>query len=241
MSRVWVAGEGWQRTDPPKGCATCGGPVRPQVGKGRPFKFCDEHAPARRDSARQHYDATNGRERLRDYQRSRFGSRPLIEFECADCGELARRFVRSDVCESCEKRASRARLVIGGIRHLACIGCGVPVEAATKATRIACTDCRYELTRSTNRRKYLARRRGVVAGERYRTDEIGDRDGWRCHLCRKPVDRSLRFPKLMSPTVDHLVPIADGGLDVRTNVALAHLICNVRRSRAGTVQLRALA
>jgi 5-methylcytosine-specific restriction endonuclease McrA len=39
-------------------------------------------------------------------------------------------------------------------------------------------------------------------------------------------------------TVDHLVPLADGGQHTRANVALAHNRCNWERADKGTAQLR---
>lgn len=67
--------------------------------------------------------------------------------------------------------------------------------------------------------------------------ELGGRDGWRCHLCRRRVNRVLVSPDPMSGTFDHLLPIADGGTDAPQNLALAHRICNTRRGRRGVAQL----
>lgn len=67
--------------------------------------------------------------------------------------------------------------------------------------------------------------------------ELGERDGWRCHLCRLRVDRTLTSPHPMSGTFDHLIPVADGGTDAPINLALAHRHCNTRRGRRGLAQL----
>lgn len=67
--------------------------------------------------------------------------------------------------------------------------------------------------------------------------ELGARDGWRCHLCRRRVSPRLRSPHRMSATFDHLVPVTDGGTDEPENLRLAHLTCNSSRGKRGTVQL----
>lgn len=48
-----------------------------------------------------------------------------------------------------------------------------------------------------------------------------------CAICGKPVDKKLKYPNPMSPTVDHIIPIARGGhpSDI-DNLQLAHLSCN---------------
>jgi len=60
---------------------------------------------------------------------------------------------------------------------------------------------------------------------------LAERDRDRCGICGKHVmvtDRS----------VDHILPLANGGLHSYANTQLAHLRCNVRRQNTGTAQLR---
>lgn len=68
-----------------------------------------------------------------------------------------------------------------------------------------------------------------VASEAYTLTEIARRDGYRCKLCRRKVDMQLKAPHPKSPTVDHIVPLAQGGDDTRVNVQLAHWGCNSRK------------
>ena len=52
-----------------------------------------------------------------------------------------------------------------------------------------------------------------------------------CGICGKPVDFSLKYPHPLSPTVDHIIPVAKGGhpTDI-SNLQLAHRCCNREKS-----------
>lgn len=64
--------------------------------------------------------------------------------------------------------------------------------------------------------------RGAPHAERFTLDEIYERDGHVCHLCRKEVDRR-------DATMDHVIPVTRGGPHTRANVKLAHRGCNTRK------------
>lgn len=59
--------------------------------------------------------------------------------------------------------------------------------------------------------------------------QVALRDGYQCSICDQPVDLHLRRPNLLSPSIDHVIPRAHGGLDVPGNIALAHLLCNISK------------
>ena len=52
-----------------------------------------------------------------------------------------------------------------------------------------------------------------------------------CGICGKPVDFSLKYPHPLSPTIDHIIPVAKGGhpSDI-DNLQLAHRCCNRAKS-----------
>lgn len=84
------------------------------------------------------------------------------------------------------------------------------------------------------------RRRALKKGlksEPYTLGEIAARDKHRCQLCRRPVNMTLKAPHRRSPTIDHIIPISDGGDDIRANVQLAHFGCNSSKGARGSQQL----
>jgi 5-methylcytosine-specific restriction endonuclease McrA len=60
------------------------------------------------------------------------------------------------------------------------------------------------------------------------------RDKWTCGICHEAIDRTLRWPDLMSASVDHVIPLAEGGSHTYDNVQAAHWLCNTyKRDSAG--------
>lgn len=112
-------------------------------------------------------------------------------------------------------------------------------RALTDRRRRRCDDCvaRAEKDRKQRqRRRWKNKRRGVLS-EPYTLAEIAKRDHNFCGLCRKRVAMTKVVPHPKAPTIDHVLPIAAGGEDVRANVQLAHFICNCLKSDGGTQQL----
>ncbi len=63
--------------------------------------------------------------------------------------------------------------------------------------------------------------------------QILDRDNRRCHICRKKINPRWRYPDKRSKSVDHVVPLSQGGDDTAANKRAAHLGCNMSRGAAG--------
>jgi len=89
-------------------------------------------------------------------------------------------------------------------------------------------------------RKHTMRAHGQARGKRITIQSLGHRDGWRCHLCGKPVSQR-RGNKQRDPSIDHLLPVSQGGRHSWDNVALAHRRCNTLRGADLTVQLLLIA
>lgn len=131
----------------------------------------------------------------------------------------------------------------------------LPSEASCPLNIEQCSDCCRPFVRRTQGHRCSAcvadalrvRRSDAEARRRlaYRVGDstihwrkLGQRDAWVCHLCLKavpPVAGTALAP--LGATVDHIVPIADGGEHEWHNVALAHRSCNLSRGRSGVFQL----
>ncbi len=81
------------------------------------------------------------------------------------------------------------------------------------------------------------RRRALKAGalvERYKEQDIFERDEWICQICGKPVDPTLKSPHPLSKSIDHIIPLQPRpgepkGTDEPNNVHLAHIVCNISK------------
>jgi len=103
-----------------------------------------------------------------------------------------------------------------------------------------CAFARMERNRHKGQAKREAAMRGGDRSIHWR--RLGDRDCWRCHLCEGTVPKCVGSSKKRNgATVDHLIPLCDGGSHEWDNVALAHWSCNISRGARSTergVQLR---
>jgi len=105
--------------------------------------------------------------------------------------------------------------------------------------RRKCDQCMGSVRKERKRRE-RRRRRNALRGtpsEPYTLAEIAARDRNTCGLCRKRVAMTKAVPHPKAPTIDHVVPISDGGHDVKANIQLAHFECNWRKRAGGTQQL----
>ena len=90
-------------------------------------------------------------------------------------------------------------------------------------------------------RERVHRRQAAKLGngyEKFLDIEIFERDCWVCQICGKHVDEMLKFPHRRSASLDHIVPVVDGGGHTRINVRLAHLGCNSAKGAGRGAQLR---
>jgi 5-methylcytosine-specific restriction endonuclease McrA len=92
------------------------------------------------------------------------------------------------------------------------------------------------------RRAYRARQRAAWV-EDVHAWTLFERDGWLCQLCNEPIDPTLPRTHPRGASVDHVLPLALGGLHCYANTQASHLRCNTRKAhrvhRGATVKTAA--
>lgn len=51
-----------------------------------------------------------------------------------------------------------------------------------------------------------------------------------CGICSEPIDYKVPYPDPMSAAVDHIIPLARGGVDEASNCQPCHRSCNRTKS-----------
>ena len=112
-----------------------------------------------------------------------------------------------------------------------CDCCGGAFRANKRRCRYCSRKCFLAYKNRANW-KHGARRRARMKNALVETFEysvIFERDNWTCGICEKQIEANLAWPDPMSPSVDHIIPLARGGMHERINVQAAHLGCNLRK------------
>lgn len=125
-------------------------------------------------------------------------------------------------------------------QEMRCIVCDGAVTRVADSRRAPCcsVECRtilqhgivevstYDWARDAMRR---ARRAGCENVERVEREDVLERDGRRCYIC--DVDTNLAQSPFdsASATVDHVVPLTQGGSHTLSNMRCACLGCNSRK------------
>lgn len=119
-----------------------------------------------------------------------------------------------------------------------CQWCGASMPKSMRSDAMFCSaDCNMNAHRRT--RNYR-RRAGGDAPLRPRKQplprlaDIAARDRHRCGICGGRIDLTLKHPDPMFVTLDHVVPLSQGGDPVDpANLRVAHLTCNASRRDVG--------
>jgi hypothetical protein len=117
--------------------------------------------------------------------------------------------------------------------------CGDPLPQRMRSDALFCSaECNYK---AHALQRKLRARTGEDEKPGYLRAVIADRDRWRCGICHKAVDRALNHPDPLCASLDHVIPVSEGGTNDLWNLRLTHLVCNMaRRNRGGNEQLAML-
>lgn len=174
---------------------------------------------------------------------------------CKVCGEIF--YGHADACYCSRRCRLEAKCVSYeeymiekiGDRTYTCQECGKEFIAPygdkrRKYCSLECSKKHWYKTPAGRREK--ARQRQARRASKYGNGPVDDidphivfeRDGWRCGICSEAVDPSLEFPHPRSASLDHIIPLAEGGPHTWNNVQLAHFICNSHKRDQGGGQLK---
>jgi hypothetical protein len=206
-----------------------------------------EQAQRERDRDRLRYKETAGRkEALRAaYLRWRERNPPSDPIErlkhrsCLmnwrDCPTCQKRFIaRPSHKAYCSQACCPSHLPqTAEPRHLDCPQCGCAFNTIHPSKKFCSTKCAKAYMRKARKHKLRAAR---SSDEWISIRIVGNRDGWRCHICKRKVARK-------DASLDHLNPLSDkqNGTHSLLNVAIAHHRCNTLRRDKGPAQLRLIA
>ena len=181
-----------------------------------------------------------------EFERSMVTIRQGSKTQCRNCSRIKRieaaetvkknRVAKDALKMEREKQKESERLtdLFLRTRLVECKECG-SVFSTTKSNVVFCSaDCGRRFANRKRKDRRLSKEkcinRGITAMSLYR------RDNGVCWICGgqcDPNDKQSRNGTIicgnMYPSVDHIIPVCDGGEDSWENVRLAHRICNTKR------------
>ena len=114
-----------------------------------------------------------------------------------------------------------------------CATCGAAFMAVAASYSTRSLYCSRACARSRSKAKRRAVKRDAYVADVNRR-AIFERDGYRCQLCRRLVDRKRKAPHPRAATIDHIIPLARGGTHEPANCQTACFKCNCLKSDQGT-------
>lgn len=140
---------------------------------------------------------------------------------CKVCGKPCTERGRREYCSgACQAIVSRNQAIPPQVvpcgRCGADIHLGAPIVGGGRKGRLdkaTCDDCK----------------RVREIGQKTSASDLAKRDGTDCSICGDTVDMSISYPDLQSASVDHVIAYSRGGSHDPSNLALSHLVCNIRK------------
>ena len=113
-----------------------------------------------------------------------------------------------------------------------CIVCGKEYETYNPAQKTCSKECGKKLAQAHKHKRIP---KSQLVDKDITLEALYRRDSGVCYLCGKKCDWNDKTDKSVGPaypSIDHMIPIAKGGLHAWTNVKLAHFECNWKKSDA---------
>lgn len=95
--------------------------------------------------------------------------------------------------------------------------------------------CSPQCGKADGRTRRRARKRDAYVADVWRP-RIFKRDGYRCQICGKRLAMSKSVPHPKAPTIDHIIPLSEGGTHEPSNCQAAHFMCNAMKSGSAAAQ-----
>lgn len=159
------------------------------------------------------------------------------------CSTRAQRLAKNPHYQSREEARRRRADILPGWQSFisACTVC-MAMFMSDHPSQITCSEeCKKENKRRRAKLK-SDRRRARMHGVEYEPIErtkVFERDEWNCGICGESIDPELKYPDHMSASVDHIIPVSEGGAHAMDNVHATHWICNVHRGVKPLLELTA--
>jgi 5-methylcytosine-specific restriction endonuclease McrA len=84
---------------------------------------------------------------------------------------------------------------------------------------------------------YSAKRRAIYArGDSIDALTLFNMFDWKCYLCSQSIDPRRRCPDWRAATIEHIIPLCEGGTHTWDNVVPAHARCNFDKADSLHVQ-----
>ena len=184
----------------------------------------------------------------REWHRGRYATKSGADDEprnCKRCGMSYRPATRrpSVYCSrACKDRACQDALIAERAASKfvrKCLQCAAEIGPERRSDAIFCS-ARCNESAHMMQRKFRART-GDQTKMGWIRAAVFERDRWRCGICGGAVGQQRTYPDPLCGSLDHIVPVSQGGGNEATNLRLTHLRCNVaRRNRGGNEQLAIL-
>lgn len=153
----------------------------------------------------------------------------LVGKACTKCGEYKFHDEYTRVAKGSDKRQGTCKACVreGQRNNPQKYRRNVEWERRQKAAETEWAQARLDRQRHVRYRRRAAKRSNYV--EFVSPTVVFERDGYICQLCEESISRDATYPDLMSPSIDHVIPLSRGGEHSYANTQTAHLRCNISK------------